>query len=255
MKRLLPNFAVWAGVCALMSVPHVAVIAQETPKPETHGIAIANMDPSVKPGDNFYEYANGDWIKRTEIPADRAGIGVFSTLADLSNKRTAALIEEAAKANAPAGSNTRKIADLYNSYMDEAAIEGAGPAPLQPHLDAIAAIKDKKELARALGETLRSDVDALNNTNFHTPNLFGMWVAPDFNDSEHYTAYLLQGGLQLPDRDYYLSDSGHMKELLTKYQAHVAAMLKLAALTDADARAARVVELEHAIAEKHLTLA
>src|SRR5271154_5377261 len=258
MKKLFsPHSIGWAGagVCALLMLTSQAVIAQETAKPETHGIAIANMDPSVKPGDNFYEYANGDWIKRTEIPPDRAGIGVFSTLADLSNKRTAALIEEASKADAPAGSNARKIADLYNSYMDEAAIEAAGLTPLKPHLDAIAAIKDKKELARALGETLRADVDALNNTNFHTPNLFGMWVAPDFNDSEHYTAYLLQGGLQLPDRDYYLSDSGHMKELLTKYQAHVAAMLKLAELTDADARAARVVELEHAIAEKHLTLA
>ncbi len=255
MKRLLSNFAVWAGVCALMLTPKAAVIAQETPKPETHGIAIANMDPSVKPGDNFYEYANGDWIKRTEIPADRAGIGVFTTLADLSNTRTASLIEEAAKANAPAGSNTRKIADLYNSYMDEAAIEAAGLAPLQPHLDAIAAIKNKQELARALGETLRADVDARNNTNFHTPNLFGLWVAPDFNDSEHYTAYLLQGGLVLPTRDYYLSDSEHMKEIRTRYQAHIAAMLKLAGLTDTDARAARIVELEHAIAEKHLSLA
>ena len=92
----------------------------------------------------------------------------------MSNKRTAALIEEAAKSNSPAGSNARKIADLYNSYMDEAAIEAKGIAPLRPHLEAIAAIHDKRELARALGESLRADVDALNNTNFHTPNLFGL---------------------------------------------------------------------------------
>ena len=163
------------------------------------------MDPSVKPGDDFYEYANGGWIKRTEIPPDRSRIGVFSTLDDLSNKRTAGLIEEAVKANAPAGSNTRKIADLYTSYMNEAAIEAKGLDPLRPHLDAIAAIHDKHELARALGESLRADVDALNNTNFHTANLFGLWVAPGFNDSEHYAAYLMQGGLQLPDRQYYLA--------------------------------------------------
>ncbi len=86
----------------------------------------ANMDRSVKPGDNFWLYCNGDWIKRTEIPPDRARIGVFSMLDDLSNKRTAALIEEIAKSNAPAGSGKRKIADLYNSYMDEAAIDGQG---------------------------------------------------------------------------------------------------------------------------------
>src|SRR6202041_1910563 len=138
---------------------------------------------------------------------------------------TAGLIEEATKANAPAGSNTRKIADLYHSFMDEAAIEAKGLAPLRPQLDAIAAIRDKHELARALGETLRSDVDALNNTNFHTANLFGLWVAPGFNDSEHYVAYLLQGGLQMPDREFYLADTDRMREIRAKYQAHVANML------------------------------
>jgi endothelin-converting enzyme/putative endopeptidase len=98
-------------------------------------------------------------------------------------------------------------------------------------------------------------VDALNNTNFHTPNLFGLWVAPGFSDSEHYAAYLLQGGLGLPDREYYLSNNADMREIRTKYQAHVAAMLEFAGVTDTAARATRVVELEHAIAQTHLTLA
>ena len=160
-----------------------AVFAQQASAPETHGIAVANIDRSVKPGDDFYRFANGDWIKRTEIPPDRAVIDVFTKLADLSNKRTNDLIEELAKSNAPAGSGQRKIADLFNSYMDEAGIEAKGLAPLRAHLEAIAAIGDKKELAHALGKTLRADVDALNNTNFHTPNLFGLWVAPGFNDS------------------------------------------------------------------------
>ena len=134
-------------------------------------------------------------------------------------------------------------------------IEAKGLAPLRPHLDAIAAIKDKKELARALGEDLRADVDALNNTNYHTPNLFGLWVAPGFNDSDHYTPYLMQGGLQLPDREYYVSDSEQMKKMRTQYQTHVSAMLKLAGFSDPDARAARILELEHAIAQTHRTLA
>jgi putative endopeptidase len=233
----------------------LASYAQDAPKQGTHGIDVANMDRSVKPGDNFFEYADGDWIKRTEIPPDRSRIGVFSTLADVSDKRTAALIEEAAKSGGPAGSSARKIADLYNSYMDEAVIEAKGLAPIQPHLKAIAAIQNKSELAAALGETLRADVDALNNTNFHTSHLFGLWVAPGFNDSDHYTAYLLQGGVQLPDREYYLADSQRMRDIRTKYQAHVSAMLKLADFTDTDARAERIVQLEHAIAEKHLSLA
>ena len=230
-------------------------VAQDAATSESHGINVANMDRSQTPGDNWFLYCNGDWIKRTELPADRARIGVFSQLDDLSNKRTAALIEEVAKSTAPAGSAQRKSADLYNSFMDEAAIEKTGLAPLEPHLKAIAAIKDKKELAFALGQTLRSDVDALNNTNFHTANLFGLWVASGFNDSEHYTPYLLQGGLQLPTRDYYLGDSEHMKEVRAKYQTHVSAMLKLAGFDDTHARAERIIALEHAIAEKQLSLA
>ena len=236
------------GICAI-------ACAQSTPAPETHGVALANLDLSVKPGDDFYQYANGAWIKHTEIPPDRAEVDVFTTLGDLSNKRTADLIEEIAKSNPPAGSGTRKVADLYNSYMDEAAIEAKGLAPLRPHLDAIAAIRDQRELARALGESLRADVDALNNTNFHTANLFGLWVAPGFNDAEHYTAYLLQGGLQLPDREYYLADSEHARQLRARYQTHIAAILKLAGFTDTDARAIRILELEHAVAESHRSLA
>ncbi|HXM59401.1 MAG TPA: M13 family metallopeptidase [Terriglobales bacterium] len=239
--------------CALLALSPLPTNFQEAPK--QHGIAVENMDPSVRPGDDFYDYANGGWIKRSQIPPDRSRIGVFTTLDDLSNKRTVGLIEETVKANAPAGSNTRKIADLYTSFMDEATIAAKGLAPLRPHLDAIAAIRDKHELARALGESLRADVDALNNTNFHTPNLFGLWVAPDFNDSDHYAPYLLQGGLQMPDREYYLGDTASMRDIRTKYQAHVSAMLKLAGFPDADARAQRIVELEHAIAETHVSLA
>jgi len=252
-------FLAHAAIFVLIALPQFAARAQKSstdaPKQDTHGIAVANMDVSVKPGDDFYQYANGGWMKRTEIPPDRGRVGVFSRLADLSNQRTVGLIEEAAKANAPAGSNARRIAGLYNSYMDEAAIEAKGLAPLRPQLDAIAAINDKRELARALGESLRADVDALNNTHFHTPNLFGLWVAPGFNDSEHYTAYLLQGGLQLPDREYYLGDSARMRDIRTKYQSHILTMLKLAGFSDTDARAEHIVELEHAIAEKHISLA
>jgi putative endopeptidase len=238
---------------ALLALSPLAMNSQDAAK--QHGIAVENMDPSVKPGDDFYRYANGDWIKRTQIPPDRSRVGVFDTLRDLSNKRTLGLIEETVKANPPAGSSTRKIADLYNSFMDEATIESKGLAPLRPHLDAVAAIRDKHELAQALGESLRSDVDALNNTNFHTPNLFGLWVAPGFNDSDHYAPYLLQGGLQMPDREYYLADTARMRDIRTKYQAHISAMLKLAGFTDPDARAQRIFELEHAIAEKHISLA
>jgi putative endopeptidase len=249
-----------ATACALLVLSLSVIFARgyapaSAPAPEVHGIAVANIDRSVQPGDDFFQYANGQWIKKTAIPPDRSNVGVFTDLSDLTNKRTAALIEEAAKAKAPAGSGARQIADLYNSYMDEAGIEAKGLTPLRPHLEAIAAIRDKRELAHALGESLRSDVDALNNTNVHTANLFGLWVAPGFKDSDHYAAYLLQGGIELPDREYYLSDTESMRDVRTKYQAHVATILKLAGFTDTDAQAKRIFDLEHAIAEKHISLA
>jgi endothelin-converting enzyme/putative endopeptidase len=249
----------WVSVCAAIafSLPagHAQNASSDEHKENIHGIVAADIDTKVKPGDDFFRYTNGNWIARTEIPADRGTVGVFNNLADLSNKRTVALIEEAAKANAAADTDTGKIAALYNSYMDEAGIEAKGIAPLRPHLDSIAAIHDKRELARALGETLRSDVDPLNNTNYYTPNLFGVWVAPGFVDSDHYTAYLLQGGLGMPDREYYLADNDRMRDTRAKYLAHISSMLKLAGFNDTDTRAQRIFDLEHAIAEKHISLA
>jgi putative endopeptidase len=219
------------------------------------GISIPNMDPAVRPGDNFYLYANGGFIAHTKLPPDRAAIGVFNTLVDLSFKQVASIIDDAARANAPAGSDERKIADLYKSYMDEAAIESHGLPALKPHLAEIDAIHTPHELARALGQSIRADVDALNLGQFHTANLFGLWVAPSFNDPNHYAPYLLQGGIELPNRDYYLDDSENMKSIRAKYQTHVATMFRLAGLSDPEARATRVLALETAIAEKQISLA
>ncbi|HKR94636.1 MAG TPA: M13 family metallopeptidase N-terminal domain-containing protein, partial [Candidatus Angelobacter sp.] len=119
MKITSKHFA--AAFSALFVSFLISAFAQEqASKPEVHGIQVANMDQSVVPGDDFYTYANGAWIKRTEIPPDRPGVSVFARLSDLSNKRTAAVIEEDAKSNALAGSSERQIADLYNSFMNEA---------------------------------------------------------------------------------------------------------------------------------------
>src|SRR5215469_10802838 len=242
------------GLCAL-AWALIFARAQPPSLPQNRGIVVADMDRSVRAGDDFFHYSNGAWIQRTEIPPDRGSVSAFVVLDQVSEKRTSGLIEEIAQSHASDSGAIRKIADLYHSYMDAATIEAKGLSQLKPHLDAIAAIKDKQELARVLGEGLRADEDPLNNTNFHSANLFGLWVAPDFSGSEHYTAYLLEGGLELPDREYYLSDNEHMRSLRADYQKHIAAMLKLAAFPEADARAQRIFELEHAIAEKHWDLA
>ena len=254
MKTLIMKFVVLCS-CALFAFSAPGFAQAQGGTTTEHGVSLQDIDRSVKPGDNFFEYSNGEWLKRTEIPPDRGSLSVFSLLNDIAVKRTSQMIEEIAKSNPAPSSGNRKIADLYHSYMDEAGIEAKGQSPIKPHLYEIAAIRSRKDLARVLGQGLRADVDPLNNTNFHTANPFGLWVAPDFSDSDHYTAYLLQGGIELPDREYYLSNSEHMQNLRKQYQAHVAAMLKLAGFSDSDARAQRIIELEHAIAEKHWSLA
>ncbi|SNT39728.1 endothelin-converting enzyme Metallo peptidase. MEROPS family M13 [Granulicella rosea] len=244
-----PRIALPAFALCLLALPLCAQTA-----PETHGVAVANMDKSVKPGDDFYRYANGAWLDRTVIPADRTSIGSFSLVANVTDKRVAGIVAEAA-AHPERSADDRKMGDLYKAYMDAAAVDARGLAPIKPYLEAIAAIKTQKELAHALGLTLRADVDALNATNFHTMNLFGVWVAPGFNDPDHYAPYLMQGGLSLPDQAYYLTDSPRMKTVRAAHEADIAALLKLAGYTDTEARAAKVVALETAIAKTHTPLA
>ncbi|HVH83830.1 MAG TPA: M13 family metallopeptidase, partial [Steroidobacteraceae bacterium] len=174
-------------------------------------------------------------------------------LTELTAKRTADLIKGAAEA--PAGSDARKIGDYYASFMDEARIEKLGLEPLRAALARIDTIRDRAQLAQALGTTLRADVDVLNNTNLHTQNLFGLWVAQDLDDPRSYSPFLLQGGLGMPDRDYYLSQSAPMEAIREKYQAHIATVLELAGVADARTRAARIFALERRIAEAHVSRA
>ena len=220
-----------------------------------HGIQVRNMDVAIRPGDDFYGYANGGFIARTKLPADRSGVGVFSALHDASVANVASIIDAAVKGKAPIDANQRKIADLYSSYMNEAAIESQGLTQLKMRLASIESISSSRDLAHALGLSLRADVDALNNTNFHTANIFGLWVAPGFNHPDHYAPYLLQGGLELPSRDYYLDGSANTVTLRNKYRAHIAEMFRLAGYSDVDTRAGIVLDLETQIARRQISLA
>ena len=219
----------------------------------TGGLDLAGMDRRVQPGDSFYEYANGNWLKHTDIPSDRSYWGSDAVLSELTDKRTADLIQEIAKSNAAAGSDRQKIRDYYAGFLDTVAIERAGLTPLKPALDSIAAIADRKALSRYLGTTLRADVDIFNATNLYTPNLLGLWVAQDLDDPSHYSPFLLQGGLEMPDRSYYLDSSSAISAVRKAYQPHVAAMLKLAGVADPAAKAAAIVALETRMARVHLS--
>jgi len=188
----------------------VLIAAALVAAPAEHGILVANMDRSVAPGNDFFAFANGGWIARAAIPPDRSSTGVFVALADGSDQQTWGLIQGAIAAHPASGTEARQIADLAHAYMDVAGIDERGAAPLRHPLAAIAAINDRAHLASALGAGLRADVDPLNNTNFQTPNLLGLWVAPGFHDPARNYVYLLQGGLEMPSVAYYLADSaGH----------------------------------------------
>jgi putative endopeptidase len=226
------------------------------PEPEigTFGFNVDGMDRSVAPGDDFVRYAVGKWIETSEIPSDRSSLGSVAIIKEKAAAHVRAIIEEAAKASAPEGSDTRKIGDYFTAFMDEARIEQLGVSPLQPQLEAIAAIKTHKDLSAALGSSIRSDVDVLNLGNFYTPRIMSLWVAEDLDDATRYRPYLLQGGLGMPDREYYLGSNSRYTQLRAQYEAHVGNMLRLAGFSDPEARAKRVMALEMAIAKAHVSV-
>ncbi|WP_369926723.1 M13 family metallopeptidase [Xanthomonas sp. NCPPB 2632] len=213
------------------------------------GVDLKGMDRSVQPGDDFDGFANGNWRKTAQIPADRASTGVFLEVFEKAEKRNAELIKAAGEGHPAAGSNQRLIADYYKAYMDQAAIEQAGLAPLKPALDAIDAIGDKAALSTALGAQLRADVDPINATNLDTGHLLGLFVAQGLEDPTRNMPYLLQGGLGMPNRDYYLKTDKDMVETRGKYAAYVEAVLKQSGTPDAAAKAKAVMALETKIAQ------
>ncbi len=222
---------------------------QGGPEIPGHSIDTNAMDRTVKAGDDFFMFANGGWYARAVIAPDRKYTGVSLKVSELVETQTRALLDEAAKANAPKGSTTQQIGDYYATYLDEAAIEAQGIKPLAPVLARIAKIKDARALAEYLGSSIRADVDPLNNTSFHTDHVLGVWVEQDLNDVNRSAAYLLQGGIGMPDRVYYIDEK---RDSARKgYVKHLAAILKLAGIADPDKKAARIFELEKKIAASH----
>lgn len=215
------------------------------------GINLAAMSPKVKPGDDFYSYANGEWMKTTEIPADRSSTGAFLVAFQETEKHKTSLIAELVKAEHAAGSDEARIADFYKAYTDIAAIDAAGMKPMAADLARYQAIADKKDLSAALGANLRADVDPLNATDFFTENLFGIFVTQGLATPGEVLPYFLQGGLGLPEREYYLSDDPKMVELRSAYRAYIETLLTDAGISDAAARADRIFALEQKIAAAH----
>ncbi|GAA4014300.1 M13 family metallopeptidase [Sphingomonas swuensis] len=240
----LTGCATTASQTAETAPPVVAEATPEAtpaaaPKPQlgTFGFDSQGMDSSMLPGDNFYTYANGTWAKNTPIPADKSNYGMFGALDDLSKERTRTLIEEAAK-----DPNSR-IGQVYASFMDQAAIEAKGLAPIQPWLDRIDGVNSRAALPALFAEAARNGVG--------TP--FAAFVGQDDKNPDSYILSLYQSGIGMPDRDYYLSNDAKIADVRAKYLQHLTNVLTLAGEPNAAARAKALLAYETDIARAHWT--
>lgn len=241
MKRAL---SIGAGLAALIMAAACATMpGDQTPQAEigTWGFDLEGVDAAVDPGDDFYRYAGGTWMANYEIPADRSRYGSFDILRERSEDQVRAIVEDLASREAgEEGSVEQQIGDLYQSWMDVDGVNARGLEPLQPYLDEFAAIETREDLMHAF-----ADID--------NAAPFGVGIIPDPADTTRYTVFVGQGGLGMPDRDYYLRDDDRFVEFRTEYVNYITQMLSLAGFDDARARADRIMELETQIAEDHWT--
>ena len=214
-----------------------AVVTEAAVQPQigAFGFDLVGMDRSVDPGDNFYRFANGEWERVTEIPADRSNYGMFTLLDDLSKQRSRAILEEAAPDS--------RIGAFYVSFMDEAAVNAAGLAPIRPLIEEIEGIGSREAWATELGQLFRQGITGP----------FGGYVATDDRIPTEMIMRLTQSGLGLPDRDYYLRDDPSLVEKRNAYRDYLGRLLTLAGESGAAERAAAVLALESRIADVHWT--
>ena len=198
----------------------------------------ANIDSTVRPQDDFYRHVNGTWLATHTIPADRPMDGAFHTLRDASEKCARAIAQDAADGTLD-DPDAHRIATLWTQFLNEDTIEEAGAAPLRPDLDAINACTTHEELAREMGRLMREGIGGL----------FGAYVGTDPHDSSRYMVSLVQSGIGLPDEAYYREDD--YAPIREAYVAHTARLLSLAGMADPEGAAARIMELETAIASHH----
>ena len=245
MRRLLAGFVCAALVCvAGLSILSGKLRAKEAAD-APWGFSLSNLDTTCKPCDDFYEFAMGGWMKANPIPAEYATWGTFAELRDQNLTAMRTILEASAKATAAAGSNEQKIGDYYASCMDTTAIEAAGLQPIASELAAIDAIKDRKSLEATIAKLQREGASVV----------FRFSSGQDIKDSTRVIAMASQGGLGMPDRDYYFRDDEKSRQLRADYQQHVGKMFELAgdAREQAAGEAKTVLTIETALAKASRT--
>ena len=211
-----------------------------TPRFGVWGYDATAMDGTVKPGDDFFAYVNGAWDKRTEIASDRTFAGIDSVLNDQIEKDVRSVSEDQAKDPTGNGRLGQQIGDLYASWMDEGRVEQLGTAPLKPYLARVAAVKTRAQL-----------VDLFAEPGFDSP--VGLFIYPDLKDPTRYSTYVSQGGLGMPNRDYYLLKGEKYDGYRKAYRDYIIETQRLAGISNPEARADRIIALETAIAKIHWT--
>ena len=212
----------------------------------TFGLDLSAMDPTIAPGDDFFRYVNNGWLKTNTIPADRSSFG--GNLAENTQTRTRAIMETAGASGTADG---RKIGDYYAAWIDEAGLDRRGIEPLKPELARVAAIATPADLARALARLSYADLANPNGASRPDPAPISLGVSVDVKQPTRYVPSINQGGICLPDRDYYLVDTPANVAARAALKAHVARMFTLAGFDDAEGRASRVYALEERIARGH----
>ena len=211
-------------------------------EPLISGINLSNMDKNVRPGDDFFSYVNGSWVKSTEIPADKGRYGAFDLLRDESQEAVKVIIEESSTGNFAKGTDEQKVGDLYNSFLDMEKRNSIGIDPLIPELTSIDKILNNNDLAVYFASAMKRGMDV--------PMSFGQLA--DFKDPTRYSIGLFSGGLGLPDREYYLKNDEISVELRQKYTEHIEIMLRLAGFDDVEKAAEKIINLETTLAEQNM---
>ncbi|MGB5372047.1 MAG: M13 family peptidase, partial [Flavobacteriaceae bacterium] len=212
-----------------------------SPEP-TSGVLTQNMDTLVKPGDDFDAYVNGNWVKHTEIPADKSSYGAAYMLYEEAEENVKKIIEESASGAFEKGSEEQKVGDLYESFMDMETRNAIGAAPLMAEFSKIDALKNYDDLAAYFAYAIKNGISAPIN----------FFINPDFKDPTIYAVFTVQSGLGLPDREYYLKTDARSEEIKAKYLEHMEKMFTLAKLPNAKTSAQTVMALETSLAKKHL---
>lgn len=198
----------------------------------------ANMDTTIRPNDNFYLYANGTWLKNNPIPADQTRWGSFNELIENNNKKLHGILEEAAAAKAASGTKDQLVGDLYKSGMDSANIEQAGLTPLKPQFDRINAVTDANGLLREIAMEHTIGINAL----------FGFYIGPDDKNVSKEMTQFFQGGLGMPDRDYYFKTDARSTAIRKAYKEYLTNLMMM--LGDDSATAQKNAAAEYALEEK-----